>query len=168
MPRLLVPAGIAVLAVLIAGTALTSALLSSASPGRASPQEYGMHVHGVIQPGAICVSCSFLQTESGRYELIGDLEGCSCGDTVDVWARPFQGSSTCMEGTTVIVENVVGACTTEPDPPVGGIAALPDMAGDSVSSAGTYAALAGGLVASALALLIGARYAQRRWARRRS
>jgi hypothetical protein len=168
MPRLVVLAGIVALAVPISAAALASVLLSSASPGRASPQEYGMHVHGVIQPGAICVSCSFLQTDSGRYELLGDLEGCSCGDTVDVWARPFQGSSTCMEGTTVIVENVIGPCTDQPDPAVGGIAQLPDVAGDSVSSAGTYAALAGGLVASALALLIGARYAQRRWARRRS
>jgi len=46
--------------------------------------------------------------------------------------------------------------------PVGGIAELPDLAGDSGSSAGTYAALAGGLAAAVLALSAGVWYARRR------
>ena len=46
--------------------------------------------------------------------------------------------------------------------PVGGIAQLPDVAGDSGSSTGTYAALAGGLAAAVLALTAGAWYARRR------
>ena len=45
---------------------------------------------------------------------------------------------------------------------VGGLAELPDVAGDSGSSAGTYAALAGGLAAAVLALGAGAWYARRR------
>jgi len=45
---------------------------------------------------------------------------------------------------------------------VGGIAELPDVAGGSGSSAGTYAALAGGLAAAVLALGAGAWYARRR------
>jgi hypothetical protein len=48
---------------------------------------------------------------------------------------------------------------------VGGLAELPDVAGDSGSSAGTYAALAGGLAAAVLALGAGAWYARRRWGR---
>jgi len=70
-----------------------------------------------------------------------------------------------MEGTLLLVENVVGTCTTQPDPPVGGIAQLPDVADDSGPSADTYAPLAGGLTATALALAAGAWYAKRRWAR---
>ena len=49
--------------------------------------------------------------------------------------------------------------------PVGGLAELPDVAGDSGSSAGTYAALAGGLAAALIALTAGAWYARRRWSR---
>ena len=45
--------------------------------------------------------------------------------------------------------------------PVGGLAELPDVAGDSGSSTGTYAALAGGLAAAALVLTAGAWYARR-------
>jgi len=82
MPKVLVPAGIVVLTVVIAGAALTSALLSSASLGRASPQEQAIHVEGVIEFGFVCTSCSFLQTDAGRYQLVGDLEGCTCGDAV--------------------------------------------------------------------------------------
>ena len=48
---------------------------------------------------------------------------------------------------------------------VGGIAELPDVAGDSGSSAGTYAALAGGLAAAVLVLGAGAWYARRRLSR---
>ena len=61
-------------------------------------------------------------------------------------------------------------------PPVGGIAELPDFAGMSAEeggaptegsgwSAGSYAALAGGLAAAVLALTAGAWYARRRWLR---
>jgi hypothetical protein len=49
--------------------------------------------------------------------------------------------------------------------PVGGIAELPDVAGDSGSSTGAYAGLAGGLAAAVLALTAGAWYARRRWIR---
>jgi len=49
--------------------------------------------------------------------------------------------------------------------PVGGLAELPDVAGASGSSAGTYAAVAGGLAAALLALTAGAWYARRRWGR---
>jgi hypothetical protein len=52
-----------------------------------------------------------------------------------------------------------------PQPGVGGIAELPDVASDSGSSTGTYAALAGGLAAAIAALGAGAWYARRRWAR---
>jgi len=55
------------------------------------------------------------------------------------------------------------------DVAVGGIAELPDMAqapaAQSASSESPYAALAGGLVAAALALTAGAWYARRRWLR---
>ena len=47
-------------------------------------------------------------------------------------------------------------------PAVGGLAELPDMAGGSGSSTGTYAALAGGLAAAVLALTAAAWYARRR------
>jgi alpha-tubulin suppressor-like RCC1 family protein len=54
-------------------------------------------------------------------------------------------------------------------PSVGGIAELPDVAqspaSQSGSSAGSYAALAGGLAAAVLALTAGAWYARRRWMR---
>jgi hypothetical protein len=50
-------------------------------------------------------------------------------------------------------------------PVVGGLAELPDVAGDSGSSAGTYAAIAGGLAAALLALGAGVWYARRRWVR---
>jgi hypothetical protein len=48
---------------------------------------------------------------------------------------------------------------------VGGVAELPDVASDSGSSAGTYAALAGGLAAAVVALSAGAWYARRRFSR---
>jgi hypothetical protein len=165
MPKVAIPAWIVVLAMLIVGAALTYALLSSTSPSRASPEQQAIHVQGVLEFGYVCTGCGFLQTDSGRYELLGDLEGCTCGDSVDVWGRLYHGSTTCMEGTAVIVENVVGGCTTEPDPPVGGIAELPGVASDSGSSTGTYAALAGGLAAAVVALSAGAWYARKRWGR---
>ena len=63
----------------------------------------------------------------------------------------------------------IDACPTEYGPvrnngcpTVGGLAELPDVAGDSGSSAGTYAALAGGLAAAVLALGAGAWYTRRR------
>jgi len=55
--------------------------------------------------------------------------------------------------------------TTDYGLSVGGIAELPDVASDSGSSAGTYAALTGGLAAAVLALTAGAWYARRRWMR---
>jgi hypothetical protein len=48
---------------------------------------------------------------------------------------------------------------------VGGVAELPDVASDSGSSTGTYAALAGALAAAFVALSAGAWFARRRWAR---
>jgi protein-disulfide isomerase len=48
-------------------------------------------------------------------------------------------------------------------PPVGGIAELPDVAGDSGSSGPSYFALAGLAAAALLALTAGAWYARRRW-----
>jgi hypothetical protein len=71
----------------------------------------------------------------------------------------------------------VGPALHTPDPfVVGGIAELPDGAGASASdagapaegsgwSAGSYAALAGGLAAAVLTLSAGACYARRRWVR---
>jgi len=59
--------------------------------------------------------------------------------------------------------------TTDYGLSVGGIAELPDVAqspaSQSGSSAGTYAALAGGLAAAVLTLMAGAWYARRRWVR---
>ena len=61
---------------------------------------------------------------------------------------------------------VVDVFVDPPNPdPVGGIAELPDVAEGSRSSAGAYAALAGGLAAAAVALTAGAWYARRRWLR---
>ena len=61
--------------------------------------------------------------------------------------------------------NVVDLIFVSPGWSVGGIAELPDVAGDSGSSTGTYAALAGGLAAAVVALSAGAWYARRRWAK---
>jgi hypothetical protein len=264
MPKSLIPAWIVGLAVLIAGAALTSALLSGASSGKASPQQQqSVHLQGVILPGDVCPTVRILQTDSGRYWLLGDLEGCSYGDLVEVWGTLAYYITTCMEAQQVAVQHVVGACAPDdtmvclnaanddspddalvndgcpqagtiseaadwcgggagdgvdqdrdiiaddgcPGGPavngaisegdnhctnsvnddsrddirindgctklgdyseagsVGGIAELPDVAGDSGSSTGTYAALAGGLAAAALALSSGAWYARRRWVR---
>jgi hypothetical protein len=162
MAKALFPAWIVVPAMVIASAALTCALLSGTSSGKASPQLQAIHVQGVLDFGFVCPGCGFLQTDSARYQLIGDLEGCTCGDAVDIWGRLWHGSTTCMEGPILLVENVVGPCTTEPDPPVGGIAQLPDVTSDSSSSTGTYAALAGGLAAALVALSAGAWYARRR------
>ncbi len=49
--------------------------------------------------------------------------------------------------------------------PVGGFASLPEIAGESSTPAGTYAALAAGLAAGILAVAAGLWYARRRWVR---
>jgi hypothetical protein len=67
-------------------------------------------------------------------------------------------------------------CAANPAPPVGGIAELPDIggassqqagapAGDAGWSAGSYAALAGGLATAAVLVAVGGWCARRRWAR---
>jgi hypothetical protein len=48
---------------------------------------------------------------------------------------------------------------------VGGVAELPDVASDSGSSAGSYAAVAGGLATAVVILAVGAWYARRRFSR---
>jgi hypothetical protein len=65
----------------------------------------------------------------------------------------------------VQVWNVVDLIFVSPGWSVGGIAELPDVAGDTGSSTGTYAALASALAAAALALTASAWYVRRRWAR---
>jgi len=66
---------------------------------------------------------------------------------------------------TLQVWRVVDMIFVSPLSSVGGIAELPDVAGDSGSSTGTYAALAAGLAAAALALTASAWYVRRRWAK---
>jgi hypothetical protein len=67
----------------------------------------------------------------------------------------------CVDGPGCTIQN--GSFVLADSCAAGGIAELPDVAGDTGSSTGTYAALAG--AAAAVALSAGAWYAKRRWAR---
>jgi len=119
-----------------------------------------------------CAQSSYCQ---GAYlcvrDAYGDCNGqcaCSydagsCGCQVGQCGAQCTTSADCAFGWTC-AGCVCVSGTPPPGGSVGGIAQLPDVASGSGSSAGTYAALAGG-VAAALALTAGAWYARRRWGR---
>ena len=133
-----------------------------------APLQQYVYLEGRIAEGVEC-GCQFLQAfDSRRYNLIGDLEGFTCGDQVAVWGTVCTGCvSDCMEEehAIILVEDIAQLPPTPTptpavlDPPVGGVAALPDVSGTSPPP---YAALAGGLAAALLALTAGGWYARRR------
>jgi hypothetical protein len=104
-------------------------------------------------------------------DAYGDCNGqCTCSyDAGACGCQVGQCSAQCATSADCPVGWVCTGCVCTGSNPgiggVGGIAQLPDAAGDSGSSPPPYAALAGGAVAAAVAVGAGGWYARRRWPR---
>ena len=99
-----------------------------------------------------------------READLGTLEVGKLADIVVVGGDPLANIQVMGDVDAVILEGKIIKGQVMPPPrAVGGIAQLPDVASDSGSSTGTYAALAAAAAAALLALTAGAWYTRRRW-----
>jgi len=95
--------------------------------------------------------------DGSKIAFVSDRDG-----NLEIYVMPAAGGAA-----TRLTNNTAGDDLPDWQPlhSVGGIAELPDVAGDSGSSAGAYAALASGLAAALVTITAGAWYTRRRWGR---
>jgi hypothetical protein len=74
------------------------------------------YLEGTLAWSPTC-GCALLDTESDRYELDGDLQGFTCGDTVGVWGTLcLECVSVCMTGDLIILVESIALISPAPTP----------------------------------------------------